>query len=53
MQLKQPPFVTGTFFGLPLAFRVDSRLNQIRQYIAENPLNWRRDEENPNVTASP
>jgi len=32
--------------------RNEEELNHIRQYIAENPLNWRTDEENPDVTAS-
>ena len=31
--------------------RNDEELNHIRQYIAENPVNWQTDEENPNVTA--
>ncbi len=30
----------------------EEELNHIRQYIAENPLNWQTDEENPDVTAS-
>ena len=33
--------------------RNEKELNHIRQYIAENPVNWRTDEENPNVTAIP
>ena len=32
--------------------RNEKELNHIRQYIAENPVNWRTDEENPNVTAN-
>ena len=32
--------------------RNEEELNHIRHYIAENPLNWRTDEENPDVTAS-
>jgi len=32
--------------------RNEEELNHIRQYIAENPINWRKDEENPDVTAS-
>lgn len=32
--------------------RNEKELNHIRQYIAENPLNWRTDEENPDVTSS-
>jgi len=32
--------------------RNEEELNHVRQYIAENPLNWRTDEENPDVTAS-
>ena len=27
--------------------RNEDELNQIRKYIAENPLKWERDEENP------
>jgi REP element-mobilizing transposase RayT len=33
--------------------RNEKELNHIRQYIAENPVNWRTDEENPNVMANP
>jgi len=29
--------------------RDEDELNHIRQYIAENPTNWRTDEENPEV----
>ena len=32
--------------------RNEKDLNHIRQYIAENPINWQTDEENPNVTAN-
>ena len=32
--------------------RSEEELNHIRQYIAENPLNWRTDEENPDVKSS-
>ena len=31
--------------------RNEEELNHIRQYIADNPLNWRADEENPDVTS--
>jgi len=31
--------------------RNEEELNHIRQYIADNPLNWRTDEENPDVTS--
>ena len=30
--------------------RNEEELNHIRQYIAENPINWKTDEENPDVT---
>jgi REP element-mobilizing transposase RayT len=30
--------------------RNEEELNHVRQYITENPLNWRTDEENPDVT---
>ncbi len=33
--------------------RNEEELNQVRQYIAENPFNWGTDEENPDVTAKP
>jgi REP element-mobilizing transposase RayT len=29
--------------------RNEDELNHIRQYIAENPTNWRKDKENPNL----
>jgi putative transposase len=29
--------------------RNEDELNHIRQYIAENPVNWAKDEENPNL----
>jgi len=29
--------------------RNEEELNHIRQYIAENPINWRKDEENPDL----
>ena len=32
--------------------RNEEELNHVRQYITENPLNWRTDEENPDVTAN-
>jgi len=32
--------------------RNEKDLNHIRQYIAENPVSWRTDEEKPNVTAN-
>jgi len=32
--------------------RNEEELNHARQYIAENPVNWRTDEENPDVTSS-
>ena len=31
--------------------RNEEELNHIRQYIAENPLNWGTDEENPDLTS--
>ena len=33
--------------------RNEEELNNVRQYIADNSLNWRTDEENPDVTAKP
>jgi REP element-mobilizing transposase RayT len=33
--------------------RNEEELNHIRRYIAENPANWRQDEENPNVADDP
>ena len=32
--------------------RNEEELNHIRQYIVDNPANWRTDKENPNVTAN-
>ncbi len=32
--------------------RSEEELNHIRQYIVDNPANWRTDKENPNVTAN-
>jgi len=32
--------------------RSEEELNHIRQYIVDNPANWRTDEENPDVTNS-
>ena len=32
--------------------RNEEELNHVRQYIAENPLNWQTDKENPDVTSS-
>ena len=31
--------------------RNEEELNHIRKYVVENPLNWRTDEENPDVTS--
>ena len=31
--------------------RNEEELNHVRQYVAENPLNWGTDEENPDVTS--
>jgi len=33
--------------------RNEEELSHIRQYITENPVNWRTDEENPDVKRSP
>jgi hypothetical protein len=32
--------------------RDEEELNHVRQYIAENPLNWHTDKENPDVTST-
>lgn len=40
-------FVTIATQGREYLFASDESLNQIRQYIAENPPRWTEDEENP------
>ena len=52
-QNKWPPFAEKLWQRnyYEHIIRNEEELNHIRQYIAENPLNWRIDEENPDVTA--